>query len=77
MTREDLDKAAVRGCENPHCKHDHHRGEPIVLYPRCHVQSSVHVEYTAGSGVLRVLCATCGEPIVGIAVASEKNVTSN
>jgi len=66
MYRGDLEYALARGCENPHCSHDHSQ-LGIILAARCHPGGGTDVRYLDGR--LLLTCHNCDEALVQIAVA--------
>jgi hypothetical protein len=58
-------------CSDPDCNHDH---SVLYLHPRCHPRAGVEARYVKATGLLEILCKTCGAPVCRIEVAAGPEV---
>lgn len=65
-TRAELDADDEGCCHHPACDGTH------MLGPNCHPNAPVHVTYTSGKGILRLLCSVCQHPVAAILVAERR-----
>ena len=74
-----LDEATSRGCQTPHCAHDH--GGALSLPPRCHPGVGVRIEAMDDlhglpcGAVVGLRCWTCPAPVVQVALLTRLDLT--
>ncbi len=74
-----LDEATSRGCQTPHCAHDH--GGELYLTPLCHPGVGVRIEAMDDlhglpcGAVLGLRCSTCQAPVVQVALTTRLTLT--
>ena len=74
-----LDEAVERGCQTPHCPHDH--GSEIFLTPRCHPGVGVRIEHldalpgSPWAAVVGLRCWRCQRPVVQVALTTRLELT--
>jgi hypothetical protein len=74
-----LDEAVDRGCQTPHCPHEH-SGE-LFLTPVCHPGAGVRIEAVddlhglPGGAVVGLRCWKCQRPVVQVALATRPEFT--
>ena len=74
-----LDEATRRGCQTPHCAHDH--GGDLSLPPRCHPGVGVRIEAMDDlhglpcGAVVGLRCWKCQAPVVQVALRTSLELT--
>jgi hypothetical protein len=74
-----LDEAVARGCQTPHCPHDH--GSEIFLTPLCHPGVGVRIEHLDAwqgipcAAVVGLRCWRCQRPVVQVALTTRLALT--
>ncbi len=74
LTLADMERIAADACGHPGCKgdHDHTR----FLHPKCHMSAGTWASYTAGTGVLKIVCKKCRRVVCEIVVGTEAHVSN-
>jgi hypothetical protein len=74
-----LDDMTSRGCQTPHCPHDH--GGELFLTPVCHPGVGVRVEVIDDlhgfpcNAVVHLRCWKCQRPVVQVALTARLDLT--
>ena len=74
-----LDEATRRGCQTPHCAHDH--GGELYLTPLCHPGVGVRIEAMDDlhrlpcGAVVGLRCWKCQAPVVQVALTTRLTLT--
>jgi hypothetical protein len=71
VNKTQLDAIASHGCQVPGCSHAHDNDNGALYFnQRCCLGEGVEVSYVFGSGVLKINCKNCHEPIMDVEVAN-------
>lgn len=68
LTKLELDKMAMDGCQTPGCTHKDH-ALAMFLHSRCHPAAGLEVNYCLATGLLSIGCWKCHKLICEIEVA--------